>query len=930
VAQLLPGVDLGMLAYYMDKVPRPGVLMSLLLNMNEPKIVEYPSRGNGGVIPDPRIQGEMSIEDAFAIAVLKTNTQYPRAIETPKNPKEHEEQAELIHNVKVRYHAKQLEFEQKLKTVSPKDRRQRAKLSKRIGNMQYKFKATTVAELIEEAMLEKDDYLYQSIYPPRSPGDLVIRRTRYDDYVPHFQQYQVELLNNCVGQDYIFVLNKIVASLAADDKWRRIYCKALTLKIEPYNVLMTELTDILKANNLEEGWQMYAEGKNLTGHRLPPWPGFDALEETRTLAEGGVEKHYPGGYIHRYAEVLGNVPEKQQNRMNFEQYINSGIWITAGASSEGILEVIINDGEDTLLKVRCKKNMLPDAYTMAELYQGCKQSTRQISKAFIKPETGKCRIAVCSDIYTYLKMAYIAYRSGFAYQNWSHITRNMSNLQKIAMMRKTLQLCRTGCFGMAWDYKGFERQVKTADLIAIVQVLINETTGTVDSNDLAEWAWITTNVQASFNHAIIIALTGEEFDVTGGLPSGLLFTSVCGDGYNKTMADTAMQIASKLTAPPTLMDDLNLMGDDASYMSYNVKYLQLIDYLMTAVGAIAGTGRFGIVLGSTEFLRVSYTKYGAKGYFMRAISGTVTGKPWTDMPTSPISEVVATLDAIDTVQRRGGNLEFVKDTILAHWCKSRNTTIQRACAPLIRGGLGIGRPIPDVVFNTKLNKPKRPMKVITKTVWRQNKWQHDGEELGIPLTDIQAAQLAQSELMGIVSSDTIPKVDSVVKNMWKTEIEALRGPSKIYQPLGVTINYEQLKEDADQYYATQYPKYANTFASQEKEKGIIEKIRVIAKAAELDVEHVLENRVPQFTHRVKSLTNMTRKDAEAWLLGDLPVYTSPYNPTCHEFIKRATANQISTGRVPRGRLVDVWIQVQKHVLDYFVRQTTDFTELFSW
>jgi hypothetical protein len=222
------------------------------------------------------------------------------------------------------------------------------------------------------------------------------------------------------------------------------------------------------------------------------------------------------------------------------------------------------------------------------------------------------------------------------------------------------------------------------------------------------------------------------------------------------------------------------------------------------------------------------------------------------------------------------------------------------------------------------------MKVITKTVWRQNKWQHDGEELGIPLTDIQAAQLAQSELMGIVSSDTIPKVDSVVKNMWKTEIEALRGPSKIYQPLGVTINYEQLKEDADQYYATQYPKYANTFASQEKEKGIIEKIRVIAKAAELDVEHVLENRVPQFTHRVKSLTNMTRKDAEAWLLGDLPVYTSPYNPTCHEFIKRATANQISTGRVPRGRLVDVWIQVQKHVLDYFVRQTTDFTELFSW
>lgn len=834
-------------------------------------VYSYPARDDGGFIPDPRIKGLQTIENSIKKIYQLDYVKEALAEYTKTSTKW------------IADHGTVDQFKNEIKNWTDDD-----------------FKIN---------------------FPPRSKGDMVLRRTRFSDCLSTWGDAAIEILYQLAGLDYIRALITVWYVLGCGRLFEHRMLPLLKLPIDVFDKSMGELTNILKSSNHEEGWEMYAELKCLTGYRLLPWPDYDPIEDTKALASGGIEKHMPGGFNEWAEKTLRIRLATTETFMSFSEFIESGTWITQGASSQGRLFVTL---EGKKYKVKCRKNMLVDVYTTDQLVQYALETERMTSTAFTKNELGKVRVAVCSDLATYLKMAYIVFISGKGYLKWSHVTRNENSYTKVTRMRDMLRLLRRGLFGLPWDFKGFERQVKTEELVSVYDQIVHAAEMNVPLEQQQSFKDLCSQVRKSFFDSVIIDMDGNELKVTGGLPSGLFLTSITGDGYNKVLFECATSLMEQLGMPQRSIGHTDIQGDDTSLLHRRVGYLQIYDWVVTQIGAEAGTGKFGILAKQTEFLRVSFGPWGARGYPARSVAGIVQRKPWSDSPFKEADTISGAVEAVNTCLRRGLGYKNVAQKLIAHWSRVMKISSSIVSTPVVCGGLGIGPPL----INTRvkhLPKVELPdLEIDMKTTTRKTNWHKRAIELNFPVTEAKLDELAHEDSRQTIIGDEVKGVSKEARKKWKQDLQ--RAKIVIVKLDNLVVLAPTLEEEAKKIFNLDYSFTTGNFG---KWRHLELEMTDLKRLGWEATPQNIKDRYTDFYYDRLKLKHMSIKDAELWLFGGLSAHMAEMNNTLTKRFTECIATQIRINDIPKGRLADVWYKIS-YYLNFYVRRLPEYSEILLW
>lgn len=871
VARKLPRVDADFLRFILDN-KGPGDRQQLILRMltySYEKPVKFLSRDEGGFIPDPRIRGIRRIAEAFDEARITTG---------------------LIFSDQERLQQLNELFEEKFDTVASV--------------------LLACEDSFSDANSHDMDEWAKRWFPPRTKGDLVLRRTRFYDLHKAGGLHLTWLVRECLGSDYVRALNCAWAMHILGNDFSQYTTGTLWWRMNDFDLFYGTLNDILKSNMFEEGWEKYAEFNALSGYRLEPWPGYDAEQQTEELSQGYGEIRSLYRTFKELTITHGKLERRRVDYLSFPDYVKSGIWLTTGSSSIGRLQI---EYLGKVVTIKCRKNSVIDAVSKEDLIESCIK-VAQTSKAFTKCELKKIRIAVASDIETYLKMNYIAHISGRGYQAWENVTRNEANSEKLSRMYDTVRTLRIeSTYGMPWDYKGFEKQVLTSDIEDILYEIVEAGDSNVPDIYKREWEELTSNVMQGLRDSWITSPDGTTFKVKDGLPSGLYLTSIVGDGFNKVVSGYVIECMALLGYNKRELRELHIQGDDTDVISNRVAYCQMFDWLLKNAGFLGGTGKFGILANESEFLRVAYTTRGCKGYLMRAIPGIVQRKPWSDSPFDELDSIRAAIDAMMICSRRSGlNLESYADALLRVWCRKNKISYIAARTPTTAGGLGLSTPIADVRVTYK-GKLMLPVATVSGNFeWRQDLERQRADRIGVKATndtllyefaERKSAAITVNDQLRYFSKDTRTAYLSyyqtaIVKHLPRISVKFRQNlvPPSIWLRSGYKDprGYGTLERDYEQLSAF------NDF----RDAGVTEETKEDYISRMLPAIRSVRSRVP----------NLTRKDADLWFSGKLSTYIAGYNAVIASYVALSVAANVIVGEIPRGRLSDVWCRLNMNVI----------------
>lgn len=550
----------------------------------------------------------------------------------------------------------------------------------------------------------------EEIWPFRLKAERSLRQLRLADAYTTLQkrlgrEQTLKILRELVGFGYVYALNVAVAvSLISDpEQWWEWFVDAggvADTEWEASNRFKL-MSDWLKTQNQTEFDRLrYVEWGGLAGYKLPPYPGFDVVKETELLAHGGQMIH--GGQFgglrtfERIAKrTLIRSPNPLTVKMTFEEWLRTGVWATSGASSVGRVEW--SDG-DNIMTFKAKKNLVPVVMSMDELLSLCKDQREQRNKASVKPEPGKLRMMVVSDLVTYLKQAYLGYLINGAYLKWEGSTMQESVAHMTDRFRRSLDLLHKH-FGLPFDFKAFDHQPTLDEIMIIVDCLIACASENVTPRIAQDFRWVCDDIKFGFRHAIMTVFDPESrewrnWSVEGGLMSGLFFTSVIGNAWNSVVTEWVGEVLEKLGLDRGEVLGVDIRGDDTNIVVNSVAAGILYRLGYDLIGAEGGIGKFGVHREESEFLRVwmNASDRTCRGYLSRSVSACTQSKPWNSSPWSPTATVEHIWDSLSTCLRRGADPTAVRDARelwIRRWCKLKKMDPRWLALPKSMGGLGV-------------------------------------------------------------------------------------------------------------------------------------------------------------------------------------------------------------------------------------------------
>lgn len=625
-----------------------------------------------------------------------------------------------------------------------------------------------------------DDEAVLAVWEVRAKVDLSIRRTRFRDCYTCYRNGGSEDLfwRRCEalpGFDLITVCNLLNASwvLSTDSfDWFEFWQSlgAFSDDVAHYTAVAKVVNDLLKKfPSVGLPWMRLVECGVMTGYRNPPFPGFNVVDETKKLAEGGGEHGLSAAdslaVFSRIAEVTLDTEGENVAWKGFRDYIVEGDWETSGSSSVGIVKWEYG-GETGHFKAR--KNLVPDVVDLEQLATDCMATDDQVNKAIVKSELGKLRMAVASDMHTYLKMSWITRLLGGCYKAWPGSTIEEDVFQQTDRM---LDMLRAICaaWNLPFDYAAFDHQPTTAELLAIVKVLIRCARRNVGADHMAEFDQVAASVVEGFSRSTLSVRDESgvvhKFPVTGGVMSGLRWTTILGNAWNTVMT---VWVAQTLNALGVDTSDVKrwIRGDDSAIVADTYAKVLLFREGYEAIGALGSDGKFGIHRGASEFLRVWYDRTGCHGYAARAVPGLLQRKPWSSAPWEEESTMSAIYDTCRTLRRRGADCRRVDGfwrAVKQVWSQRRHVSTNWLQVPKNLGGLGVEpwdgetMPVSRWPVTDTLN-----LRVTNATEWRARKLEAEYSKF-LPISVSEAGALAARLLAKKVASDDVPSLNSLYR-----------------------------------------------------------------------------------------------------------------------------------------------------------------------
>lgn len=645
-------------------------------------------------------------------------------------------------------------------------------------------------------LIPLDDVSAIALWGVRSSEDLSSRRCRYGDIIEYIIiNKELKLMKIvcllCNSElDYISVCNVLLYTVCFGDEWfeRWDLIGSFSSDIVNMTMILKSVSDAIKMHGckIPDAFN-YVECSGISGYRRLPFPGFDLMQEVKDYATGGIAHPcLPEEDVDRiFSASLFKLPIKPVKYMTFYQFLDSRIWSTSGSSSLGHYEV---EGEGKVIRIKCKKNGVSDVYSTQELYDLCLASSEQTSSVLIKSELSKVRLAVASDLLTYLKMAWIAHLAGDYYEQWDSVVSGEEPNVMLDRLNTMVELCSDN-WGMPFDYKGFEKQPETIELRAISRNEANVAEITVQNNcgDLTEFYLVRDSVDRSWTNSTLLARKGLGgsgglknsmiLPVTGGLMSGLQLTARIGSGWNKTMTDRNLAI---LQGFGVSINDIvrYVKGDDSAFFCAYPRKLQMVEYLYRKMNIVGGVGKFGIIKSANEFLRCWVDPLRVHGYAGRLIPGLMQRKPWVSAPWTATNTLDAIFNTVQTLRRRltlSSRLDCFWQHVSKKWCFSHKVPVLALSIPKSLGGLGYEtwdgehKMVPSLNFT-----PKLQLKFINITTKRRDFWLHQAKGIDLYITHEEADFLAQNDMNTLLSSDDVPEASRSLREKWKEEMKLIK------------------------------------------------------------------------------------------------------------------------------------------------------------
>jgi len=579
--------------------------------------------------------------------------------------------------------------------------------------------------------------------------------------------------------DYIFVLNYIFFLLLCDSSVLDVLARKDNICGGTWSFVdrAKKVSDFIKTQKKsgEYAWFHLVELGCLAGYRNPPVAGFDLRDEAIKLANGGVKHNFPFDFDDYAKANLSSVPRYKVKRIRFKEWLQEGSWATAGASSEGKIE-ILDETSGKVKRIKCRKNFVLDAVEVDYLYNLCLSSKEQVNKTLLKCELGKIRLAVAGDLANYLITSYIVYLAGGCYLDWPGVTLEQKSIPKMERMIDIRDQLGYK-IGVPFDFATFDHQPETPEVKSLMSVVVDAAKKT-GSDEPEIFAILCETCVESFDHSILVtALDNTKhnelvLDVTGGVMSGHRATSILGNGYNAVVSSMVIECCVHLGENRKDFY-MNVQGDDTNILCRSKRQGLMVIRLYQLFNIEFASGKFSVQPNNTEYLRVWYDHVRTYSYMARTLPNLVQRKPWTSQPWEAAGVLRSFWDKTGILFRRGADqiqLNQIWDKLRERWCQLHKIPIGAVAVPSELGGLGVG--IWD--GKTKVVPPlpklqKMGFTIKAKTKWREENILTEAAKLGI--SDIDAAKAAEDQLSGVVSSDDVPAAAISNRTKWRRALE---------------------------------------------------------------------------------------------------------------------------------------------------------------
>lgn len=676
------------------------------------------------------------------------------------------------------------------------------------------------------------------------------------------------------------------------DRWHDL--TAFADGIEHYTTVTKWVSDQIKTRSYyAEDRFNYVECANLVGYRNLPYPGFDLQAEAKAYAEGDdIDFHFPTGdtFDSIAQDMLMTVPTYVP-WISFEDYVAGASWLTAGASSQGHLRFKTPDGK--IHKLKCRKNFVLDVLTVQELLALCKAKTGQTNYTLIKSELGKVRLAVASDLETYLMMSWMLYFVNGAYKDWPGNTLEESPSEQSDRMCKMMELCQV-MYGLPFDFKGFEHQPKTPQIVTINRILNDIGRHNVPIEHRFEYDSMASRIERSYYFSELICRdvkTRKEtrYKVKNGLMSGIRLTSTIGNGWNTVMTEAARRRLANAGLETQTIEKF-IRGDDSAIFTDRAALARLFELAYTQLGVKGGVGKFSVRKHEMEFLRIWYSNR-CYGYPSRAIPGLTQRKPWSSTPWSEDGVLSALKEVCCILNRRGLNSDKIWRVLKARWCSLHRLPLAVTMVPRSAGGLGLDPWDGRTTISNPLPNSLGLDATFDILPWRANKLAEVCKKYNIPLSRDQLDESAQTALQGVLAADDVPDISTMLRRNFRDQLTELKikpipslvksqvlSPIEFTPPLAERGSFAKMHQQLD--------RQVGNFGLFRRDVEELKSIKPLLSKAKISISSWLKANRPQ-------LYFLTRKghigEALDWLGGYTSTPLSKIHPMMHSAVTKICA-----------------------------------------